>query len=361
MFLPYGKADNDTVVKQVNSARDVLRIAAAMSGGDVSLATASRYKGFNRNERRFLLWLIEHTPSIAEAMSKNREEWKRLGEKLHPGEYRAKYPNTFAAFSMVRSNAYIETFESKLQLLMKQPVKVMELCQHMVKRPGVYARNLDFALRNCKDLFSAYAVVSYFESVAASVDIRVLMQMVNHFRNRNIGIQMATGKKSGASTHVKEKTVAQIPQEIIDMVVKSLSNVISSQLKEYKGKKIYIAPDAMKGQKIVFPVNARQMSSGEKVYSSGSAMPIPADMDIIRAFLYWKGKDNGGMGYEDDIDLDLSMMSWMKISRLSIPSPISILHAALLMASTPVTDDTLEKMAQSSISTFRLTLLSRTE
>ena len=92
------------------------------------------------------------------------------------------------------------------------------------------------------------------------------------------------------------------------MVVKSLSNVISSQLKEYKGKKIYIAPDAMKGQKIVFPVNARQMSSGEKVYSSGSAMPIPADMDIIRAFLYWKGKDNGGMGYEDDIDLDLSMM-----------------------------------------------------
>lgn len=307
-IFPFGKADDDTVVKQVNSARDVLRIAAAMSGGDVSLATASRYKSFNRNERRFLLDLIEHTPSIAEAMSKNREEWKRLGEKLHPGEYRTKYPNTFAAFSMVRSNAYIETFESKLQLLMKQPVKVMELCQHMVKRPGVYARNLDFALRNCKDLFSAYAVVSFFESVAASVDIRVLMQMVNHFRNRNIGIQMATGKKSGASTHVKEKAVAQIPQEIIDAVVKSLSGVISSQLKERKAKKVYIDPDVMKNQKIVFPVNARQMSSGEKVYSSGSAMPIPADMDVVRAFLYWKGKDNGGRGYEDDIDLDLSMM-----------------------------------------------------
>lgn len=307
-IFPFGKADDDTIVKQVNSARDVLRIAAAMSGGDVSLATASRYKSFNRNERRFLLDLIEHTPSIAEAMSKNREEWKRLGEKLHPGEYRTKYPNTFAAFSMVRSNAYIETFESKLQLLMKQPVKVMELCQHMVKRPGVYARNLDFALRNCKDLFSAYAVVSFFESVAASVDIRVLMQMVNHFRNRNIGIQMATGKKSGASTHVKEKAVAQIPQEIIDAVVKSLSGVISSQLKERKGKKVYIDPDVMKNQKIVFPVNARQMSSGEKVYSSGSAMPIPADMDVVRAFLYWKGKDNGGRGYEDDIDLDLSMM-----------------------------------------------------
>lgn len=310
--FPFGKTNNDTVVKQVNSARDVLRIAAAMSGGDVSLATVSRYKSFNRNERRFLLELIEHTSCvwipIAEAMSKNREEWKRLGEKLHPGEYRIKYPNTFVAFSMVRSNAYIETFESKLQLLMKQPVKVMELCQHMVKRPGVYARNLDFALRNCKDLFSAYTVVSFFESVAASVDIRILMQMVNHFRNRNLGIQLATGKKSGASTHVKEKTVAQIPQEIIDAVVKSLSNVISSQLKARDGKKIYIDPNVLNGQKIVFPVNARQMSFGEKVYSSGSAMPIPADMDTVRAFLYWKGKDNGGRGYEDDIDLDLSMM-----------------------------------------------------
>lgn len=307
-IFQYGDMDKETAVKQLSSARDVLRIAAAMSGGDVSLATVSRYKSFNRTERRFMLSLIESFPSIAEAMSKNREEWKRLGEKLHPGEYRAKYPKTYEAFSLIRANAYIETFESKLQLLMKQPVRVMELCQHMAKRPGIYARNLDFALRNCKDFFSAYAVVSYFESVAASVDTRVLMQTLNHFRNRDIGIQVATGKKSGASTHIKEKEVASIPKQIIDAVEKSLRNVISSQMRACAGKKIYVDPDSMKGQKIVFPVNARQMSVGERVYSSGSAMPIPADMDIVRAFLYWKGDDNGGRGYDSDIDLDLSVM-----------------------------------------------------
>lgn len=298
----------DTVVKQIGSARDVLRLACVMSGGDVSLATVTHFKNFSRGQRRFLLSLLEKTSNIAESMSKNREEWKRLGEKLHPGEFCSKYPKVYQAFSLIRSNAYIETYESKLQSLMKQPVQIADLCQHLVKRPGVYARYFDFTLRNCKDFFSAYAVISYFESVAGSVDTRVLMQMANHFRNRSIGVQISTGKKSGASTYVSEKTVEEIPQQNLDAAVKTIKNVISAQVKNDEGEKIYIDPQIIKNQKIVFPVNIRHISSGEKIYASGSYMPIPQEMDVIRAFLYWKGKDLGGKGYENDIDLDLSVM-----------------------------------------------------
>lgn len=307
-IFPYGEVEKDAVAQQIHSARDVLRIAAAMSGGDVSLSTVTRFKSFNRSERRFLLEHIESSPSIAEDMAKNREEWKRLGEKLHPGEYQTRYPKTFEAFTKIRSNAHIETFEGKLQSLMKQPIQIMALCQHMAQRPGVYARNLDFVLRNCKDAFSAYAVISYFQSVAASVDTRVLMQLLNHFRNRAIGVQMATGKKSGASTHVKEKEVAPIAPEIVEAAVKALSNTISTQLKACADSKVYLDPETMKDKKIIFPVNARQMSIGGKVYATGSSMPIPADMDVVRAFLYWKGNDMGGAGYGFDIDLDLSVM-----------------------------------------------------
>lgn len=306
MYL--GETENDTIVDQISQARDVLRLASAMSGGDVSLAMPTRFKNFSRAERRFLMRLIEDTHFIAESMSKNREAWKRLGEKLHPGECRTKYPKAYEAFYLVRSNAYIETYEGKLQTLMKQPVDIAALCKHLAKRPGMYARYLDFVLRNCKDIFSAYAAVSCFENVAASVDTRVLMQLANHFRNRSIGVQLSTGKKPGVSTFVSEKEVREIPDYIIDAVEKSLVNIISAQIAG-EGEKVYLDPELTKEQRIVFPVNARQMSSGDRVYAPGSSVNIPRDMDIIRAFLYWKGNDLGGRGYSDDIiDLDLSVM-----------------------------------------------------
>ena len=137
------------------SATDVLRLAAAMSGQDVSLAKAPRFRSFTRAERRELLGLLELRP----------EQFKRLGEKLHPGEYAKYFPENKAIFDKVRNGIKIETYNSKLQELMKPPVNAELLTAHLMLRPGMFARYLDFALRSCKDTAAMEDVLFRFISV----------------------------------------------------------------------------------------------------------------------------------------------------------------------------------------------------
>lgn len=117
------------------SATDVLRLAAAMSGQDVSLAKAPRFRSFTRAERRELLGLLEHVEKD-EGFALRPEQFKRLGEKLHPSEYAKYFPENKAIFDKVRNGIKIETYNSKLQELMKPPVNAELLTAHLMLRPG---------------------------------------------------------------------------------------------------------------------------------------------------------------------------------------------------------------------------------
>src|SRR5262249_809482 len=52
--------------KHVRTATDVLRLAVAMSGGDVSLATACKFGKFRRRERALLLGWVERAANRTE-------------------------------------------------------------------------------------------------------------------------------------------------------------------------------------------------------------------------------------------------------------------------------------------------------
>src|SRR4029079_11205406 len=56
------------LLSYLKTATDVLRVAVVMSGGDVSLATPTRFRRFKRPERRFLLGALEAIPSATEDM-----------------------------------------------------------------------------------------------------------------------------------------------------------------------------------------------------------------------------------------------------------------------------------------------------
>ncbi|HEX8834448.1 MAG TPA: hypothetical protein VF719_09620, partial [Abditibacteriaceae bacterium] len=131
----------DWVRSMVTTATDVLRLAVALNGGDVSLANrgaaikaardqqqallanaekypehaayfkqmveASRahqkaqadlnkFGKFSRSQRKLLLQLLEGCPNATEDMLRWQELWVRLGERLHPGEYAKRFPKTFA-------------------------------------------------------------------------------------------------------------------------------------------------------------------------------------------------------------------------------------------------------------------------
>lgn len=66
-----------------------------------------------------LLALLEQCLSITEDMLRYKEPWIRLGEILHPSEYKQRYPQCFAAFDLLRNNRPYATFGSKVELALR--------------------------------------------------------------------------------------------------------------------------------------------------------------------------------------------------------------------------------------------------
>lgn len=291
--------------RDFKSSTDVLRLAAAMSDQDVSLSKAPKFRNFKRGERRQLLELLEHTDKN-EGFALRPEEFKRLGEKLHPGEYAKWFPEDKAIFDKVRNGIRIETYNSKLQELLKKPVNMDLLTAHLMLRPGMFARYLDFAIRNCSDDRQQEDVLFRFISVCKSVEPRVLIQLINHFRNRNNSVQLATGKANGAASKTLDREVEPISDVMCKRVARDIFNQLWQVLRaeDAEPKNVYIDPEC-RCNKLIFPDNPRQITSAMRATACGSRTKLP-DGNVLRAFLFWKGYD--GPDLWDGIDLDLSVV-----------------------------------------------------
>ena len=114
---------------------DVLRLAVAMSNGDVSLAKACKFRNFKRSERALLLSLLSRTVHPVEDMLKWKNRWIRLGEKLHVGEYADRFPKAYEAFRILRNNEKVETFNSVVEKSLLDR-DISTAVRKLVKRPG---------------------------------------------------------------------------------------------------------------------------------------------------------------------------------------------------------------------------------
>lgn len=291
--------------RDFKSSTDVLRLAAAMSDQDVSLSKAPKFRNFKRGERRQLLELLEHTDKN-EGFALHPEEFKRLGERLHPGDYSYVFKEDYEIFTKIRNGVKIETYNSKLQELMKKPVNAELLSAHLMMRPGMFARNLDFALRNCSNEQQMENVLFRFISVCKSIEPRVLVQLINHFRNRNNPVHLATGKANGAASKALERDIEPLSEDICKRVARDIFNQLWQVLRaeDTEPKSVYIDPDCH-CNKLIFPDNPRQVTSAVRAAACGSRTNLP-DGNVLRAFLYWKGND--GPDLWNGIDLDLSVV-----------------------------------------------------
>ncbi len=171
-------ATADKLQKYFKTATDVLRLITAMSDGDISLATNTKYRSFKRKERRLLLELLDNCGNIQEDMLRYKNRWIRVGERLHPGEYKTgRYDNARLAFDKLRNNEKIQTFNSKVDHNMKDKnfEKAILLLQ---KRPGELARRLDYLLRTVDKKNN---VINTFKDVANKVSTPVLLQIKRAF------------------------------------------------------------------------------------------------------------------------------------------------------------------------------------
>lgn len=291
---------------QFKTATDVLRLAVALSDGDVSLATKTKFRKFKKAERRLILRLLDNAGAITEDMLRYSMEWKRLGEIIHPGEYASRFPKAAEAFNVVRNDLPFETFNSKTERLIKDSAFV-EAAKLLSSRPGIFARRLDELVRGNDK--TAHEVVDYFEKVADKVSATVLIQTRSHFLSRsnpNGQYRSFFPKGNLSKIQVIEEKRAALSAIVTARVVTACNEALKTLFKESDSLgKVFVDPE-LKGY--IVPFGQRSASASLRTLARGTRMKLP-EGDVVRMFTHWKDTETNGYGGRVDIDLSAGLMN----------------------------------------------------
>lgn len=293
---------------QTNSATDILRVAAALSDGDVSLKCPTMFKSFKRPIRKWMMDSIECLPGcIEEDMIQYRERWIRLGEIIHPGSYRfEEYERTINAFNEIRNNEnLIRTYGSKLNhaFIMKKWEKVIELLR---EKPGYFARELNHVFKAFPD--KQYQTALAFASVCNLIATPVLLQLKAYYMNgqneSNVGVYFPKGNTQNIYVNLN-KTPVKISYRVQQIILLVCDHGLMYQYAakypdEMKGLKVYIE-DALADYAI--PTSMRSASKALRTLTRGSKVAMD-NADYFRAFIHWKNAP----GERTDMDLSAAFL-----------------------------------------------------
>lgn len=302
--------------KYFRTAADVLRLSAALSGGDVSLAKKVRFRSFRRQERRILMDLLSEASGLLEEMHGRPEVWKRFGERLHPGEFHAEqYVRVRAAFEKIRNGCPVETFAGRVEqaLLKKDAFRAVEILK---ARPGELARRLDMLLRmeqrevpgeklswqeaRIRKMQTQQMILEAFESSAAQVATPVLLQVREHFMHRNHqAFRYYFPKGRLAAARMVANAELLVEEDICRQAAAICEQTLTARFSglEPMGR-VYLS-EALKNYMV--PFHQRAASKAARTPARGSRLPLDQQAQAVRGFIWWTNMENG-----ERVDLDLS-------------------------------------------------------
>jgi len=292
---------NPELRKHIKTATDVLRLAVAMSGGDVSLAENTKFRNFSRAERKTLLSLLENCGSVTEDMMRRRGHWLRLGEKLHPGEYAKRYPRTAQSFDIVRNELPFETFNSRVEAAIRSR-KLVEAIDLLRDRPGEFARRLDHLVRLDP---GDEIVVSHFADGASRISTPVLLQVSAHFKNRMLpqDLRIFFPKGELAKVTAINYNLPPISPQTCEQLVRISEELLIERFAKLPPLgKVYVDPEL---DAYLVPFSQRSASKSLRTLVRGSRIQLPTNGNTIRFFLWWREGDVDGKP-TGRVDLDLS-------------------------------------------------------
>lgn len=272
----------------LGSATDVIRLAAGMSNGDISLRTKTKFCNFKRKDRRFLMRLLEGCKNLDEDVSRRREEFKRLFFALRPGDYRNQYPRVVDAYNKAYRGTKVETFNSKLErLLAANDRKALKLLK---SRPGEFLRRLRVAL-NKYGLEAAAA----FQSVMPRLTVHQLLKIEKQLTTANDRVYRAFPPKGNwTKLQVVEATKKD---RWNSNLAGELAVVVADEIGRRVGETIPSVNMSADLAKVKLQGNDADLTP----YGRGTVFDIPENITFLRSASYWK---TGGKSYYRNIWFD---------------------------------------------------------
>ncbi|MER6472428.1 TerD family protein [Streptomyces collinus] len=299
----------------LDTVTDVLRLACALSGGDVTLNEPTRFTALSRPVRRALLAgldaVVAASPAKLADVHRYREPFKRLGERLHPHEY-PRWPHAADVFAVARGEKRAPSFDSRLERLLDE-ADIRGAAKLLTSAPGRLFRALDLLLRIAADQEERDAVVAAAVQVAPDVSGRVLLSVREHLHNRasesdHPRIFVNHRGRAWVSPDVR----APLPAADRDRLIAALDAEIRRRLPA--PGRLLLDPDVLD---VALPLGGRATAPGLGVLPRGSTSAV--DGDRLRFFVYWKESEE-----RTDYDLsalllhaDYSTDSWLSYTSLT--------------------------------------------
>lgn len=300
----------------VKTPTDVLRIAVHLSGGDISLpkvpekeVRASRwtahkvknpardkfkFKKFTRKERKYILGLLEQTNCDIKEMALKDQRWVRLGEILHPMEYKKLFPKSANAFNKIR-NEKVQTWYGILEDAFKKGLE--DGLKVLSQRPGEFSRRVDWLVRENQE--QTDLIMSYFSDAVKGTSNKVLFEMYSHFEGRLEDKNNRSVMIKGARTRTELPALTALPKETVETIHSKLFETLREKFSTLESLGNCWIDEELK--KIPLPTNMRSMNFTTRPILRGQRVPLDKpEAKVIRPFVHWFDK----RGTED---LDLSV------------------------------------------------------
>ncbi|MEW2303069.1 hypothetical protein AB0958_24375 [Streptomyces sp. NPDC006655] len=268
----------------LDTVTDVLRLACALSDGDVTLREPTRFRALSRPVRRRLLAgldaVVAANPAKLADVAAHREPFKRLGERLHPHEHPGR-PHAAEVFAVARGEKAAPSFDSLFEKLL-EAYDVRGAVDLLRSAPGRLFRSLDLLLRIAADQEERDAVVAAAVQVAPDVSGRVVLSVREHLHNREreSGRPRIFVNRRGRAW-VTPDDRPPVPDADRDRLIAALDAEIRRRLPA--PDRLLVDPDVLD---VALPLSGRATAAGLGVLPRGSVSTV--DGDQLRFFVYWK-------------------------------------------------------------------------
>jgi hypothetical protein len=271
-----------------DTVTDVLRLAAAVSGGDVTLEAATRFRSFARQERRVIMAaldsVVRDNPAKLADVASHAEPWKRLGERLHPHEH-GQFPDARRVFAVARGEDRVPSLTSRAEQALRDG-EAARAARRLASAPGLLFRSLDRLLRTGTAADRA-VIMEVAAGAAASVSGRVLLSVREHFQNRGeddaAGLPRIFANRKGRAWITPEAR-AGIDRGTRRDVLAMLDEAVAARLSA--GGRVIVDP-AVLG--VALPLSGKPAAPGLGVLPRGSVSPVvPGEQDVLSFFVHWR-------------------------------------------------------------------------
>jgi stress response protein SCP2 len=290
---------------EIDTVTDVLRLACALSGGDVTLETATRFRSLPRPVRRTLLAaldaLVRASPAKLGDVAVHREAWKRLGERLHPHEHTGLGTRVFA---VARGEEDAPSLNARVERSLASGARA-EALRLLAKAPGTLVRRVDHLLRSAVDDAERSAVVDALERALPAVSSRVVLGLREHLENRqgrsdqqpgaghpSAGRRVFVNRYGGAWAVPDER--AELPEDALTALARACDAEVLRRAPRPDG--LVVDPDFLD---VALPLSARSRPDGAGVLPRGSRTHVTGE--LLRFFVHWRQSKH-------TTDLDLSCL-----------------------------------------------------